>query len=393
MDTFEIKDEEIDVEEIMRKIRDNIKKRRETGTYNNEMVALIDKPLNLPFSNIKFGYTEQDLIYINDNWDVHVEYSITSHHPIIGRLLVWGRQFIHGEVKRYVNLITWKQNEFNEHVVRILDGLNSRIKDLDKKISIFNKDFDNKVWVANLLEKNGNLTQLPAGPNDAMNYFAFEEKFRGSTEDIKKRQSIFLDYFRNGKNVLDIGCGRGEFLSLLKENGISAKGIDMNEDMVVYCNKLGLDVVRGDALTYISSLEDKSLDGVFSGQVVEHLQPAELIKIVKLSYDKMQYGCFFIAETINPSCIKASEWFYMDLSHVKLIHPETIRFIMESAGFREIEFKFLSPVPDEIRLKNISLSDKMSDEERTSLEQVNLNIDKLNSMLFGYQDYAVIGKK
>lgn len=394
MDTFEIKDEKIDVEEIMSKIRENIKKRKESGAYSEEMEALIVKPSNLSFAEAKSGDPEQDLIYINDNWDVHVDYEISSHRPIIGRLLVLGRQFIHGEVKRFVDLITWKQNEFNEHVARILKVLNIRIKELDIKISILNKHFDNKVWVANILEKNGNLTQLPAGPNNAMNYFAFEEKFRGSTEDIKKRQSIFLDYFRNGRNVIDIGSGRGEFLSLLKDNGIGAKGIDMNEDMVLYCQKLGLDAKKGDALSYLSSLKDNSLDGVFSGQVVEHLQPIELINLIKLCYDKMKTGTYLVIETINPLCLSVfAESFYLDMSHVKPVHPVTLEFLMESVGFKDAEFKFFSPYPEESKLGKFKIDDSLNEKSRLQFELMNQNIDKLNKLLYGYQDYAVIGKK
>jgi len=425
MDTIEIKDDEINVEEIMRQIRENIRKRKESGAYTQEMEALINEPLQAPCGATGAGQDDlqQNLNYINSNWDVHAEYNISSHRPILGRLFAWGRQLIHGEVRRYVDLLAGKQSEFNANVVRVLNscisGFDSKInvsgfdskvneavasvnRDIDSKVNeavaSVNRDIENKAWLANLLDKRikKNLTKpLPLEPtNDVMNYFLFEEKFRGSSEEIKKRQSIFLEYFKKCQNVLDIGCGRGEFLSLLKENGIGAKGIDINDDMVQHCKKSGLDVQKAEALSYLQSLDDKLLDGVFSGQLVEHLQPEQLISLVKLSYDKMKFGTYFIAETINPLCLSVfAASFYMDLSHVKPVHPETIKFLLESVGFTDIEFKFFSPFPEAAKLSKLTTKDGMSDEEKVRLEAMNQNIDKLNSLLYGYQDYAVIAKK
>jgi len=524
MDTFEIKDDEIDVEDIMRQIRENIKKRRESGAYDDEMEEIINKPL----SALSDSHTENtdldtddnlshDLEYINSNWDTHAEYYISSHRPIIGRYLVRGRQIVHGEVRRYVDLIVGKQTEFNEHIVRLMNKLSGRfekletkvgseiesvsqnIHELDNKVSseiesvsqnvheldnkvsseiesvlqnvheldnkvsseiqsvslnaqeldnkvsseiqsvsqniqeldnkvnsqiesvslnvqelksktttivdekvtnvfeTINADLENKAWLANLLDdkiQDRLDFRPPADVDEVMNYFLFEEKYRGSTEDIKQRQSIFLEHFKNCQMVLDIGCGRGEFLSLLKENGIGAKGIDLNEDMILYCQKNGLDVSQGNALTYLQSLKDKSLDGVFSGQVVEHLQPDELISLVKLCYDKMKFGTYFVAETVNPTCLSVfAGSFYMDLSHVKPVHPATIKFLMESVGFRDVEFKFFSPHSDEAKLEKFEVEEGMDEAGRRQLEVMNANIDKLNGLLYGYQDYAVIGKK
>ena len=83
----------------------------------------------------------------------------------------------------------------------------------------------------------------------------------------------------------------------------------------------------------------------------------------------------------------------MDLSHVKPVHPATIKFLMESVGFRDVEFKFFSPHPDEAKLETFEVEEGMDDAGRRKLEVMNGNIDKLNELLYGYQDYAVIGKK
>ena len=415
----EVDGDEIDVENIMHQIRNNIKERKD-GAHNAYVEDMANKSLQASNASTGQDDLKQNLDYINSNWDLHADYYISSHRPIIGRFLVLGRQFIHGEVKRYVDLLVRKQREFNMHVVGTLNNhiktvdnnINETVmninENIDDKINItvnnkmndiiatINKDIKNKAWLSDLLDDKikTNITTLlpPEKTDDVMNYFLFEEKYRGSTEDIKNRQSIYREYFKNCRNVLDIGCGRGEFLSLMKENGIGAKGIDMNEDMVMYCQKNGLEVNQDNALSYLTSLNDKTLDGIFLAQVVEHLQPTELINMVKLSYDKLQYGSYFIAETINPLCVMASQWFYLDLSHVKLIHPDTMRFVMESIGFRDIEFKFLSPVPEESKLKKIDTSEG-DEQDMNRYELINQNIEKLNQLLYGNQDYAVIGKK
>ena len=404
MNISKVEDDKINVEDIMRQIRKNIKQRKD-GAHND---AYTEDMVNKSFqasTNAKQDELQQNLDYINFNWDLHADYYISTHRPIIGRFLVLGRQFIHGEVKRYVDLLVRKQSDFNMHVVATL---NNRIKDIDNKINVavenkineitstINKDIENKAWLSDLLDdkiKTNLTTLLPPEKTDNMiNYFLFEDKFRGSTNDIKQRQTVYLKYFENCQNVLDIGCGRGEFLSLLKENDITAKGIDINEDMILYCKKNDLDVQKTDVFTYLQSIEDQSLDGIFLAQVIEHLQPAELIALIKLSYDKLQCGSHFVAETINPVCISAHEWFHMDLSHVKLIHPRTIEFLLESIKFRDIKFELLSPIPDELKLIKLDTSNETA-ADKAKYDLINRNIDNLNQLLYGNQDYAIVGKK
>lgn len=367
--------DETDVEDIMLQIKNNIKKRATKETKCMDV------------SNTEHGELQQDIDYINSNWNIRPEYYISSHRPIIGRFLIWGRRLVHGEIRRYIDQMINKQEEFNSRIAKILNGMNKDIDDkINRDIGTINEDInihtDKKIIKSDTVEfKN---------TDKMMNYFVFEEKYRGKTEDIKMRQSIFIEYFKNCQNVLDIGCGRGEFISLLKDNGIVSTGIDIDEDMVLYCKRLGLNVIQCDAINYLQSLKDKSIDGIFLGQVIEHLRPEELMSLIKLCYDKLQYGSYIIAETINPLCITAHQWFYMDLSHMKFIHPETIKFLLESTKFRNIEFKFFSPVPDELKLKRLDITDTKNESKYNIINQ---NFDKLNQFLYGNQDYAVIGKK
>jgi O-antigen chain-terminating methyltransferase len=192
---------------------------------------------------------------------------------------------------------------------------------------------------------------------------------------------------------LDIGCGRGEFLELMKENGVNAHGIDINDEMIEYCKSKGFSVEKVDAITYLNKIEDKRLDGIFIDQVVEHLEPEYLIQMLKLCNKKLKLGYYIFIETVNPLSFTSFVNFYIDMTHKRPIHPETLKFLVSMAGFREINVGFSSPVCDEVRLKKIDIAPNASEKEVQALNIYNCNVDRLNDILFGAQDYSITGKK
>jgi O-antigen chain-terminating methyltransferase len=221
-------------------------------------------------------------------------------------------------------------------------------------------------------------------------YFGFEERFRGSEGEIKARQQAYLKYFQGQNDILDIGCGRGEFLELLREAGIKVQGIDLDLDMVLYCREKGFDVVRVDGLAYLDSLPDEALGGIFAAHVIEHWESKQTIELVKLCQRKLRPGGILILETFNPKCLTIfAESFYMDFSHIKPIHPESMKFLFESTGFLDIGLKFSAPVESSKRILAFSGPDARG----TMVETFNRGIEQLNELLYGFQDYAVIGRK
>jgi 2-polyprenyl-3-methyl-5-hydroxy-6-metoxy-1,4-benzoquinol methylase len=421
LDTFEIHDDEINVEEIMQKIRENIKRRKETSAYPDVEPQIFSRQTEQVADNnndlfIWADEMKRDLDYVNSNWDIqNNRYSISSHRPYSGKFLIKGRELIHGEVKRYVDPMIWRQKEFNANTVRILNEDTKKIFEisdkLDEQIGLvrseistqlrsivadMDQEIENKAWLANILDKNiakysGIETSVPT-QESGLNYFLFEDQFRGSRADIKQKQTAFVHYLEGCRNVLDIGCGRGEFLELLREHGIEGHGVDVNGDMVDFCRSKGLNVEKIDAISYLEKIEDKSLDGILIDQVVEHLEPDYLIEMLRLCHKKLNFGYHILIETVNPLSLVSLANFYLDMSHKKPIHPETLKFLMASMNFRDIETKFFSPVPDEIRLKKINI-EGVEERDRHSMEVYNHNIDMLNNILYGAQDYMVIGKK
>jgi SAM-dependent methyltransferase len=178
-------------------------------------------------------------------------------------------------------------------------------------------------------------------------YFAFESKMRGRTESVKERQRVYVDDFRDAAPVLDVGCGRGELLALLRDAGVEARGVDADGDMVAFARGDGLDVEQADAVSYLESLADGSLGGIFMGQVVEHLPPAMLVRTLELSAQKLREGGLLIAETINPLSPLALRNYFADLTHAQPLVPETLAVLARQVGFSQVETRFLNP-PDPV---------------------------------------------
>jgi len=219
-------------------------------------------------------------------------------------------------------------------------------------------------------------------------YFAFEEQYRGSEADIRERQQAYLEYFQGRDNVVDIGCGRGEFLELLRDNGISAHGVELGTDQYLLCKEKGLDVVQQDLFTFLESTPDESLGGIFSAQVIEHMTASDQLRYVALAYRKTKPGSPVIFETINPECVFALVHnFFLDPTHVRPTHPLTLRFAMESHKFRSVELRFSAPAGG-MQIPRLYL-----DGGSQALDHFNAGIERLNELLYGYQDYAAIGWK
>lgn len=217
-------------------------------------------------------------------------------------------------------------------------------------------------------------------------YAAFENRYRGDEEEVKKQQTRFLQYFQKDGKVLDLGCGRGEFLEICLENGIEAAGIDLNAQMVEICRDKGLDCRQGDILDAVTEIEDGALGGIFSSQVIEHLSPPQLTKLVETAYFKIKSGGHLVLETINPASVFALvQIYFLDPTHQAPVHPQTLKFLLESSGFAEVEIQYSAPLEQE-RLQALPQADEL-----TSI--LNQNIDSLNELLFSPPNYAAIGTK
>ena len=235
----------------------------------------------------------------------------------------------------------------------------------------------------------------PTATLDAYKYVCFEDLYRGPREAITGRQRMYLPYFEGASDVLDLGCGRGEFLALLLEQRIAARGIDTNAEAVERCRARGLDVAQADALEYVGTLPDASLGGLFSAQVVEHLEAEYLMRVLDEVNRALRPGSRVVLETINPACWVAFFSAYVrDPTHRHPLHPDTLTYLLQVSGFVDVEIVYSSPVDDEGKLQRVDL-DSLPDvsASRALAETINQHTERLNSLLFTYQDYAAVARR
>ena len=220
-------------------------------------------------------------------------------------------------------------------------------------------------------------------------YLPLLNEDRGIESVIKARVQRYLPLFARQADagtlakapVLDVGCGRGEFLDACREARIPCQGVDINEDMARQCEAKGHRVACADAVQHLRSLGDRSLRGIVAIQVVEHLPPAQVIEFLKLSVHKLSPGGRLVIETPNVTSFFALSMFYRDFTHQQPIHPDTLTFMLQSLGMREIKRLDLSPVDEALRLDPV---------EEPAMAA---NIRKLNDIVYGHLDYAILAEK
>jgi O-antigen chain-terminating methyltransferase len=178
-----------------------------------------------------------------------------------------------------------------------------------------------------------------------IDWMRFAEQFRGPEDRIREQQKNYVARFAGAPGqILDLGCGRGEFLDAAKAAGLPARGIDLNQESVALCRSKGLEVEQGDMFTYLDSLADGSLGGAYCAQVVEHLAPAAVPRLVKLLARKLRLGALVAIETPNPECLAIfATHFYIDPTHTRPIPPVLLRFYLEEAGLGRVEIERLAP--------------------------------------------------
>ena len=194
---------------------------------------------------------------------------------------------------------------------------------------------------------------------------------------------------RSVSSATAIGCGRGEFLALLKERGVRARGIDVNDSMVEVCVQKGLEASKADALEYLRAQPPGSLGGLLAAQVVEHLDPSYLTSLLDAAYTALRPGAPIVLETINPACWFAFfESYVRDITHVRPLHPDTLKFLLQASGFSGVEIRYQAPYPEHDKLQRVA-SPVLGD----AADTLNANVDKINRLLFTYLDYAAVAKR
>src|SRR5437870_6579615 len=286
----------------------------------------------------------------------------------------------------YVEPLAADQRVFNDSVLKLVDALSERadasaaareeaerlVRELEERLA--------------RLERRGPAAGAPPPATVATqpaaaavpDYFAFESRMRGSVESIRERQRRYLDDLRHDAPVLDIGCGRGELLGLLREAGVEARGIDADADMVAYARGDRLEVEQADLTEYLEGVSTGSLGAIFMGQVVEHLPAPTLVQALRLAGAKLRPGGVLIAETINPLSPIALRNYFADLTHAQPLVPETLELLARQSGFAETEIRFLNEPAERLTEPDDPV--------------IAANVRRLNDLLFAPLDYALVAR-
>jgi O-antigen chain-terminating methyltransferase len=221
-------------------------------------------------------------------------------------------------------------------------------------------------------------------------YSAFENRYRGDREEIRERLAAYADLFHGLGPVADLGCGRGEFLELLREQGIEARGVEGNANAARECRTRGLEVADGDLLAYLRREADGALGGVFAAQVVEHLPPAVLQAAFREAQRALRPGGLLVFETVNVrSVVGFHEVFIRDPTHERPLHPETLCFLAAAAGFSDVRIEMRSPLDASASLQAVPAAGL----PEAAAQALNENVQRLNSLLYGPQEYALIARR
>ncbi len=330
-----------------------------------------------------------------------------------------------------------RQNDLSEKLIKTFDDLNKRQNDLSEKsadsfdklnakqddtgrnltalaeriklseqgfteLSNLMKEFSNQTSLLNSslnnalsdFSENKNKSNLKSSLNvlkDLWNdsdYAAYENAYRGADKIISERLNYYLKWLNNietsKKNyVLDLGCGRGEFVELLNNNKIHAYGIDLNVISVKHAKEKNINVKCADIFKELKKTKPETLPAISAFHVIEHFDFTELQSFLQLSATRIKKGGMLLLETPNALNLQvAASDFYKDPTHVRPVHPVAIEFWLKRAGFSEIELNFIHPFSENEQLEKIDTSDS-----------INSNFSKLNEMIFGARDCAIIAKK
>ena len=312
---------------------------------------------------------------------------VTAERAVGGGVKGFVKRILRKLMRWYVEPLAADQRVFNDSVLKLVDALSQRtdvaaasgdelgrlLRELEERLA----RVERRGFARGVAAPPATVAAQPAAAA-VPDYFAFESRMRGSVESVRERQRRYVDDFRGAAPVLDVGCGRGELLMLLREVGIEARGIDADADMVAYARGEGLGVEQADVVEYLAGLDDRSLGGIFMGQVVEHLPAATLARALSLAAAKLRGGGLFVAETINPLSPLALRHYFADLTHAQPLVPETLELLARQAGFATTEIRFLNEP-----------ADRLTEPDDPVLAA---NVRRLNELLFAPLDYALVAR-
>jgi SAM-dependent methyltransferase len=371
-------------------------------------------------------------------WDGDRAFPIRSHRGgLLGRLIVAAKRLLRPLVKVPQNDLWERQRTFNlillEHLQRLdrarsehqrrieyqealdAEGIQEIMRHndavfarADQKLDLYRRELRDLVGdlgAALALVRSlksaaatsaGAALETVARSHEEHGYVELELRYRGAQDEIRDRIAAYLPFLQvlpDGAPVLDLGCGRGEALALLRDHGIAGRGVDGSARMVELCRERGVEAEVGDLFATLAGVPEGSLGGVVSFHVIEHLPLGALDRLVRLAWRALRPGGVLILETPNPlSIVMAARNFWRDPTHLRPVHPDSLKLMLDLAGFDEVQQLDLRPFPPSERLPEVDLA-RLPAEQRPLADSINRLRDRLDELLFGCQDFGMVGRK
>jgi O-antigen chain-terminating methyltransferase len=275
---------------------------------------------------------------------------------------------------------SWYQERFSELQKEVLTLRDGTVPALLKAQELGLKGADLKaewalariIQLRQMLEKGVDLAPAErSAATRGLTYAQFEDEFRGTPQEIREKQKPYLKELAGKGKVLDLGCGRGEFLELLKENNIPCLGVEKNPAIAALLKEKGLPFAQKDVFEFLGE-PGEAFGAVAAFHFIEHFMPDAAFALLKAAFSRLSEGGVLILETPNPTSLAAFLNFHKDPEHKTPWHPDTLKYYLKQAGFKDIRVEFLHPFPPR--------------------PDVSLPKD-LTNLLLGFQDYAVIAVK
>lgn len=373
----------------------------------------------------------ENLNLVNAYYDKNIPGGAESRKPFFGRAISLFKRIITRCTSWYVNPALDSQRLFNAYTTRSINEIKRYLDHLqineDILSTIIHRDLAlfraNILFLNRYLERrmidfeaeiirNGDVgdeaikTGFTAANSDgdsepdnitaSLDVLTLEQRVHGSPRMVRERQKLFLDYLKGCREVLALGCGRGELLQLLEGEGIHAKGTESNPALVGYCRDHGLDVEKSDPLEFLARQEDGSLNGIVLARFAGHQPPKRVVSMLKLCRQKLTVDGVLIIETPNPFSLYAVSSYALEDSTVHPLHPETLKLLCLSYGFLEPEVMFTNPLPPEEGLEEINPAHTgalLGTREQELFLQADNNFRKINRILFSHRDYTMITRR
>jgi O-antigen chain-terminating methyltransferase len=218
------------------------------------------------------------------------------------------------------------------------------------------------------------------------------ESFRGSEQEIQHRLDRYLSDLRQAGPILDLGCGRGELLLLLREAGVEATGVENDSALAEAARRRGLEIIEDGALEALRSQESESWGAVTAIHFFEHLQPVELATTLVEARRALRPGGLLIAECPNPHTLRVgASLYWQDPTHQRPLLPETLELMLRAAGFEVDRRELMHPFPaGQLLADDEGGTGAVTDPEISMLaERVDRLRDRLDEILHGPRDFAV----